>query len=339
MADLKPNEIKPQLSPNRGLKVKENSIETDLYERVGSPPPKEIEIQEPDRSAPKMVTNGGGIFGYDAGSISSNPLKDPAFIGTHLRVLAAVATNKLSGHITYGDPARQQDGTAATNIPKSKLKNPNPAAKGIEYSEFEYWSSKHNQNREPYGEKGIVYDIPTSKWIAGVKVIDSLTMTSPSYTIVDERGETVEYDGGVIEIQNIMMNVSQKKNIVKTKIAGRDGSVHQYINLDDYVVECWGHILGYEDLSSNARYGDVVAAGGGFVQGERPEVAIREFMNFMERPTQVSIGCDFLNIVGFERAIIADFRLTQQVGKLDNQAFRFKMWSDKPFEIFVEDRA
>jgi hypothetical protein len=324
-----------KFSPNRGLTVKD--IEPTQATKGGVV--NEKIPQEVYRTAPKMNTNGGGFgSGVDYGSFPSNPFTDPSFRGTHLRILASVAGNKTTGHITYGDSARQKSGTAATNIAKSKLKNPDPKRKGEELSENEYWSSKRNQNRDPYNEKGVTYDLPISKWIAGVKVIDSLTMTSPSYTTIDNKGEEVTVSAGIVEIQNIMMNISQAKNIVKTKIAGRDGSVHQYINMDDYVIECWGQIIGYEDTNANASKDGVTASGGGYSQGERPEIAIREFVQFMERPTQVSIGCDILNIIGVDRAIVVDFKLTQEIGKLDNQGFRFKMWSDKPFEIFVEDR-
>lgn len=270
----------------------------------------------------KLISNGGG-FGnglYDAGSFSSNPLKDPSTLGTAIRISAGGAAYVLGKRqfTTFSDPNKSGTGRAATGQERT-IGMYNPQGKGFENNDN--WDE--SDNREPYVDsKG---NLPTSKWFAGVVVIDSLTMTSPSYKTTDDEGNEVEIASAEIEIQNIMCNVSQKKNIVRTRIAGRDGRVNQYINMDDYEVSFNGLIIGYDGL-------------GGYVAGERPEEAIRQFVQFMERPTQVSISSDFLNIIGIERAIITDFQLMQKVGKLDNQDFSFKIIQDRPFEIFIEER-
>ena len=287
-------------------------------------PVKENEQVDPSakNETRKMITNGGGITGLglvDQGSLSNNPLLDPSAVGTTIRIGGAIIGRK--SFITYGDPNKTETGRAATGVEKT-LTMFNPQGKGFEKASN--W--KENANREPYVD---AQGIPTSKWFAGVKVIDSLTMTSPSYKTTDSQGNEVTVQGTEIEIQNLIMNVAQKKNIVRTRIAGRDGRVHQYINLDDYTVTCSGKIVQHEELPNLTKP---------FVQGERPEEAIRQFVEFMEAPVQLEIACDFLNIIGIDRAIVADFALKQTIGKLDNQDFQFKLWSDKPFEIFIEER-
>ena len=176
---------------------------------------------------------------------------------------------------------------------------------------------------DPYSQVEIP-EHQKSNWFSGVTVIDSLTMSFPGFTT----DSGIEYVGQSINIQNLLMSVSQKKNITRTPIAGAEGRTKQYISMDDYEVEFAGKIIGYDG-------GD--GQGGGFVGGERPEVAIRNFVNFMEAPTTVSIGCDLLEIAKITSGVIADFRLNQEVGKLDNQSFRFKLLSDKPFKIIIED--
>lgn len=171
---------------------------------------------------------------------------------------------------------------------------------------------------------GEIPDHQRSRWFSGVKVIDSLTMAFPDFTT--DKGEF--FPGQSINIQNVMMNISQKKNIVKTAIAGAEGRVKQYISLDDYDIDFFGKIVGYDN-------GD--GQGGSFVPGERPEIAIRNFVNFMTAPTAVEVGCDFLELANITNGVIDNFKLTQEVGKLDNQSFKFRLLSDKPFEIIIED--
>ncbi len=178
---------------------------------------------------------------------------------------------------------------------------------------------------DPYKAEGeVVPDDQKSLWFSGVRVIDSLTMSYPSFTT--DLG--VNYPASQILIQNIMMDISQKKNVVRTRIAGSDGQVKQYISLDDYDVSFRGKIIGYDG-------GD--GLGGGFVGGERPKDAISAFIEFMEAPTVVEIGNEFLELAKITRGVIGDFKLIQEVGKIDNQAFTFKLWSDKPFKIIIQD--
>jgi len=311
-------------------------LASNTYDADGQKSNKPLKTKNPDIREDSVR---GSMLTHNEVNVPSKfDPNDPTFKGATIRIFQAGVPFITQQFGTYGDPARSGTGKPASGIAKEIARNPD-LRKKANLDKSDYWGDKGNQNNDPYKtgiDDGIEGTLtvdsgsdgnarPLSKWMAGVVVIDSLTMTSPSYVTVDAKGEEARVDTQTIEIQNIMMNVSQKKNIVRTRIAGRDGQVHQYINMDDYVIDCHGKILGFEGV-------------GGFIQGERPEEAIRQFVQFMERPTQLEIGCDFLQIIGVDRAIIADFRLNQEVGKLDNQSFRFKLWSDRPFEIFIEDK-
>lgn len=203
--------------------------------------------------------------------------------------------------------------------------------KGKEYEK--QWASERRDGTQPRDPKEVANDPyidreleshQKSLWFSGVRVIDSLVMSYPDFTTDNDK----KYVGASILIQNIIMNISQKKNIVKTKITGSDGTVKQYINLDDYNVTFNGKIIGYDGYDGN---------GGGFVQGERPEQALRAFIDFMEAPTTVAIAQDLLEVAKITRGVICDFKIMQEVGKMDNQTFSFKLLSDSPFKIIIED--
>lgn len=272
------------------------------------------------------------IFPASTNSKDSTPV-DPRSFGKR---------NVLNTHSAFNIPSRPEldtgtiirFGQAATAFAVGKLKGKSlfegrgeevEAQDGEKYKEN--WKKGGKEDYQVANSPYATVELPehqNSRWFSGVKVIDSLTMSFPDFTT--DKG--VFYPGQTLNIQNVMMSITQKKNIVKTPIAGSDGRVKQYISLDDYDIELYGKIIGYDG-------GD--GQGGGFVPGERPDVAIRNFVNFMEAPTAVDISCDILELANITEGVIDNFKLVQEVGRLDNQAFTFKLLSDKPFEIIIED--
>jgi hypothetical protein len=204
------------------------------------------------------------------------------------------------------------------------------------------WASERDDGTQPRGAENVgndpykaegedVEDHQKSLWFPGVRVIDSLVMSFDAFSTdkwIEAGNREDEYPASAIIIQNVLMNIQQKKNIVRTQIAGSDGRVKQYINLDDYEVSFTGRILGYDGYDDQ---------GGEWMPGERPEEAIRAFVNFMEAPAVLAIGQDLLEIVKITRGVIGDFKLAQEIGRLDNQSFSFKLYSDNPFKIIIQD--
>ena len=195
-------------------------------------------------------------------------------------------------------------------------------------------NSKALKDNTPWGESKMQYagdaSIEESRWFAGVKVLDSLIMSFPTFTT--DQGRT--YPKQAIEIQNMMMYIQQKKNIQRTRIAGSDGRVKQYISLDDYDITVKGKLVGHDSFKLDDEY---TVVGGGWTPNERPDAVIHAFCEFMEAPTAFNVSCDFLKFNGIRTCVVEGFKLTPEVGRLDNQAFQFKMLSDAKFEIIIED--
>ena len=64
-------------------------------------------------------------------------------------------------------------------------------------------------------------DIPVGVSPLGTLVFDSLTVPPSAYTIINTKGETVTVEYAGIEINDVVFEASQQKNIVKTAIAGQ----------------------------------------------------------------------------------------------------------------------
>lgn len=264
--------------------------------------------------------------------LPANPLGDK--LNRTKATQGSMATTSQYNIPYYPDGAFIQDstiirfGAAAAGFGLSRLlasRNVyNPEVEGKRLQDGRRGSSVPYLNRD---------DIPDSRWFSGVKVLDSLIMHYPEFTT--ESG--VKYPEQAIEIQNLLMSVQQKKNIQKTRIAGKDGRVKQYLNLDDYDISVRGKIVGHNNFKWDGVEGGIDIRGGEFTPGERPDVAIQQFYNFMEAPTAFNVYCDFLKFAGIKECVIEDFKLWQEIGKLDNQAFSFKMVTDAPFELVITD--
>lgn len=73
-------------------------------------------------------------------------------------------------------------------------------------------------------------------------VYDNLVFEGGTYT--DLKGNEIEYPE--LRIDNVLIEVSQRKNIVKTQIQGRDGTIKELISMGDYEISIRGILQNFE---------------------------------------------------------------------------------------------
>jgi hypothetical protein len=153
-------------------------------------------------------------------------------------------------------------------------------------------------------------DIPIGISPFGTLVFDSLIVPAGRYTVINTEGvtEIVAYEG--IEIQTIVFEASQQKNIVKTQISGRDGSIKEYISSNDTAITMRGAVVN----SLNIAY---------------PRVAVQRLIRILKVPQQIRVVSKFINdTLGFEFITIESWNLITTPGMRNVQAFTITAVND-----------
>lgn len=70
--------------------------------------------------------------------------------------------------------------------------------------------------------------------ILGTLMSDNITFPAGSYTDLDGREITYQKIG----LDAVGVVITQRNNIVKTRISGRNGTIKEYVNRDDYRIRC-----------------------------------------------------------------------------------------------------
>lgn len=171
----------------------------------------------------------------------------------------------------------------------------------------------HHGRRFVHYEEEPLTDKSELTSMLGTEVLDTLEFDADS----DERGN--RYNG--LRIDAVLLTVSQTKNIVKTSIQGRNGTVKEYISDGDYMITVTGVIIG-ESLKSGDSFSmkDI---------GNRyPEKDVEELKQIMIIDDTVKVTSKFLNRFGIENVVIESYRFEQIAGMYNTQAFEIQMLSD-----------
>jgi hypothetical protein len=145
----------------------------------------------------------------------------------------------------------------------------------------------------------------------GTPVMAVISFDSVTYT--DTKGKVKTTPDQYYD--TVLLTVSQAKKIITTEIQGRDGTVKEYIGLDDYAVQIDGIIVG-----KNGSYpGDAVAA----------------LKQLLDAPVAIPVVCKYLNDLGIQSLVIKDYTIAQEAGGYSKQAFTIDALSEIPVELQI----
>jgi hypothetical protein len=113
----------------------------------------------------------------------------------------------------------------------------------------------------------------------------------------------------------VLITVTQAKKIIKTEIQGRDGTVKEYIGMDDYVVQVNGVITG-----SN---------------GQHPADEIANLNKMLVAPIPVDVACAYLQNLNILSLVVESIELAQDAGGRSYQSFSLTCVSDIPQELRI----
>ena len=170
-------------------------------------------------------------------------------------------------------------------------------------------SAKIAVEDETYQEsEQIGYDSISS--LFSTPVWDTLRLTSNSY--VDANGATVPQISLFFEIA--LMEVYNERNIVITEVAGKNGSIKEYMSDGDYTIKIRGMIT--------SKYSN------------RPPVEILSSWNAVtSSPLALDVESNFLNNFGIYNLVITRPSIKQIEGARNGWNFELDCISDTPFNL------
>lgn len=139
----------------------------------------------------------------------------------------------------------------------------------------------------------------------GTPVMQDITFKSVTYTDFITGYQRVTND---LVFQTVLLTVSQSKKIVTTEIQGRDGTVKEYIGMDDYAITVNGIITG--------------------TNGQNPTNEIIALKNMLKARVAIPVVNAYLNNLEIFNIVVKDFTLDQEPGGYSKQNFTINCMSD-----------
>lgn len=110
-----------------------------------------------------------------------------------------------------------------------------------------------------------------------------------------------------------LITVQQSKKIVVTEIQGRDGTVKEYIGMDDFQITINGIIPG--------------------VNGQYPQTTVNQLFQILKAPIPIAVVGWWINNLEIYNVVIKDFTIPQVAGGYSEQTFTITAISDTAQEI------
>lgn len=131
--------------------------------------------------------------------------------------------------------------------------------------------------------------------------------------ILDENGVKDYWND--FRIDDVLLTVSQSKKIITTEIQGRDGTVKEYIGLDDFQIQITGRLNGTYNVN--------------------PKDLTRQLKTILSAGQPLEITSWYLQNLDITDIVVKDFNFGQTEGEYSTQYFTINALSDKRFEAKI----
>ena len=152
------------------------------------------------------------------------------------------------------------------------------------------------------------------------KFLYSSELNTPVYTNIEFLPDTYETSikgkfltTPQMRFDAILLTVTQAKKIIKTEIQGRNGTVKEYLGLDDFQVQINGVITG--------------------PNGHYPIETVSFLKQILDAPIPIPVASTYLNNLGIHLLVVESYELAQEAGGYSYQTFSISCSSDVPQEL------
>lgn len=157
--------------------------------------------------------------------------------------------------------------------------------------------------------QGPLKDAPIGTSALNTPVYSNIHFLDVEHT--DNAGRLVRTQGKTYDA--VLITVSQAKKIITTEIQGRDGTVKEYIGMDDYQVVVNGILTG--------------------ANGVHPVEEIATLKKMLDAPKAIDVACAYLQNLGIQSLVTMDYTFEQQAGGYSYQTFSITFKSDIPQQL------
>lgn len=154
----------------------------------------------------------------------------------------------------------------------------------------------------------------------GLPIFDSFIFNCDSVNKITYTASK-EFGGNNVSIEEpfyfdtALIDVSQTKNIVKTSIAGLNGTVKEYMSEGDFVINLKGVIVGD-------------------VANQRPDIdKLNSLVEYLKAPTAIPITSRFLNEWNINSVVVESYKVGQREGSRNIIDIEINMLSDDVIEL------
>lgn len=121
-----------------------------------------------------------------------------------------------------------------------------------------------------------------------------------------------------ITLDTVLIEINQSKNIVRTEIAGRDGTVKEYVSKGDYYIVLKGGVFSRDPETY-------------------PADEISTLIQLLEKEEALNISNDFLQLFGVFSLVVSTYNMGQRPGNMSNQLYEIRGYSDEPIELTIDE--
>lgn len=167
-----------------------------------------------------------------------------------------------------------------------------------------------NLQTQEFETLDVTKDDPAKLSLFGTPIWSNLIFNAGSYVTLE--GDEIELEE--VELDSVLLSVSQSKTIVTTAVQGKSSTVKEYISEGDFTVSIAGVLVG--------EGADVY-----------PE---QEFLNLLEQlraPVSLKITSEFLSLFDIDEIVVTGFDAPQKFGSRNTQIFTINAISDEPIEL------
>lgn len=129
-------------------------------------------------------------------------------------------------------------------------------------------------------------------------------------------------DEGLLMMNDVTVNVSLQKEVVKTALVGRAGTIKEYITDGDYQLSMSVGLVATDD--------------NGEIIDQYPERAVAQLREILERPEALEVSSAFLDVFGIRRMVVTGFS-AKQMTHSNRQVIEITALSDTEYVIESTD--
>jgi hypothetical protein len=160
--------------------------------------------------------------------------------------------------------------------------------------------------------------LSTRKILEGNIRIDNEKTNQPRNELIEETGNGFP---NALQINTVLIELTQTKNVVVTPIAGASGTIKEYIGDGDYQIK----IRGFLEGDAPNKY---------------PTVDVRNLSEYLQAPVPIKIISNYLRTFDISSIVVTDYAFPQQEGRRNLQFFELTAVSDKELEAgFIKEEA